>query len=89
MSTKPLPLKTIKQLIQAQYCYIVILQAALRDIAELPQEPYQQALSLAAEQFKTLVIIHESRTNEAKTKTFIDKMALAVTPVTPVESISV
>jgi len=89
MSTKPLPLKTIKALIQSHYCYIIILQAALRDISELPQEPYSQALALAADQFKTLVVMHESRTNEAKTKTFIDKMALAVTPVNPAAEVAV
>jgi ABC-type antimicrobial peptide transport system ATPase subunit len=80
MSQK-LPLKTLKALAQAQYCYIVVLQAALRDIHSLPKEPYEQALALAFEQFKTLLDLHAKRTNETKTQKMIDSITKAVSPV--------
>lgn len=72
LSNKPIPLKTLKALIEAQYCYIVLIDAALRDIPELPAEPYRKAFLLAGEQYSTLVSMHIKRTNEDKTQRLLD-----------------
>lgn len=83
-----LPLKTIKELAKAQFCYIIVLQAALRDIHSLPKAPYEQALALAMEQFNKLVEMHEKRTNETKTQKMVDDITKAVSPVEDKEEVA-
>jgi hypothetical protein len=78
---KRMPLKDLVKLIECHYATVLILEAAVRDIPELPKDPYKSAYALFVTQLNTLVAQHEKRTNSTRTQRMVDKVVAACTPV--------
>jgi hypothetical protein len=72
--------QTIEALVRAHYCYWLLTDAALKDIKNLPQEPYVVAKGLAMEQASQLLAIYEKRNGREKAQALMERITAEVYP---------
>ncbi len=77
---RKMPLKQMKTLIESTYATVLVLDAALRDVPNLPKAPYQNALGMWQAQLNVMVQNYEKRTNAEKTERMMQAVAKAVMP---------
>lgn len=78
-----IPVTDLEAIVQAQVVYLVLIQSAVEQIPNLPQEPYQLAFNLAKTQLDHILKDLARRTSPERTQALFDECYRKTQPVQP------